>query len=176
MAPIRIAFKKKVNNVIRIYWKNSRIYLKMCGDGGKMEDTTSTMVRSVTWLNLCSCWKNVNCPLLKFLFGCCCFCFVWFGCFFCFFLPKKALEGGLNYSHFISSRTEMCGVYAVLIWSNTRLSSLVSYFCYSVVQHLFWILKMVLSPYNQFFKIELWRGCLCYPSADLSHGFFKEKW
>lgn len=83
---------------------------------------------------------------------------------FGFFLPKKALEDVLNCSHFIFSRTEMCGVYAVLIWSYTRLSSLVSYFFYSVVQHLFWILKMVLSPYNQFLKTGLWRG-------DLSHSF-----
>lgn len=141
-------------------------------DGGhhQYHGEVSDLIKSVLLLEECKLsFIKIFVWLLLFLFR-----LVWL--FFCFFLPKKALEGGLNYSHFISSRTEMCGVYAVLIWSNTRLSSLVSYFCYSVVQHLFWILKMVLSPYNQFFKIELWRGCLCYPSADLSHGFFKEKW
>lgn len=145
--------------------------IKVREDGGHYQccGEVSDLIKSVLLLKKCKL-SSSNIFVWLVLFSRC-FCLVFFGSFFCFFLLEKALEDGLNCCHFVSSRTEMNGIYAVLVWSYTRLSSLVSYLCYSVVQHLFWILKMVLSPYNQFFKTDLWRDCLCYPSDDLSHGF-----
>lgn len=127
------------------------------GDHHQYHGEVSDLIKSVLLLEICKLSFSKSFVWLV-LFS---FLLLLFGLVFCwfFFLPKKALEDGLNCSHIISSGTEMHGVYAVLIWSYTRLSSLVSYFCYSVVQHLFWIFKMVLSPYNQFLKTELWTGC-----------------
>lgn len=62
----------------------------------------------------------------------------------------------------ISSLIELkCGIEAVLLWSQNSLSALLSYFCYSDVQHLFWPLKMV-QHHVTFLKSKLWRCCVLF--------------
>lgn len=62
----------------------------------------------------------------------------------------------------ISSLIELkCGIEAVLLWSQNSLSALLSHFCYSDVQHLFWPLKMV-QHHVTFLKSKLWRCCVLF--------------
>lgn len=83
--------------------------MKVREDGGRHQyhGEVSDLIKSVLLLENCKLSSSkifvwlVLFSLLLFLFG----------LFFCFFPPKKALEDGFNCSHFVSSRTEMQGVY-----------------------------------------------------------------
>lgn len=144
--------------LFRMHWKKMRINFKMCGDirgggGGRgCGGGSGECALPVAWWGQWLDWVSV---LLKEkfklffsgfyvgLFGL----FVgFFVVFFLFFFPPST--GGFGrWIKLFSSPVELKRhVYAVLIWSQTWLSSLVSCFCHSDMQHLFWTWKMVLSP------------------------------